>query len=131
MQALFHSFFADTRTQIALLLVALDLVLGVIAGLVRGQFRLSFVADFARNDLLGKVVPFFGLYAGYLYAKHTDIVIPGLDLDVLMNGAWVLVSAALIGSLLNSLKDLGLLQGLHDSLAGPDPGSPAPQHSQQ
>lgn len=126
MGVLVHRFFEDTRTQITLLLIALDVILGVAAAVAKGDFRLSFVGDFARNDLLGKVLPFFGLYGGYVYAKNADIVIPGVDLEVIMNGAWAIVSAALVGSLLNSLKDLGLLSALTNTIAGNDPGSPGP-----
>jgi len=96
-----HRFFEDTRTQITLLLIVLDLGLGVVASVVAGGFRLSFVADFMRNDVLGKVVPFFMIYGGFVYAKNADLVIPGVDFDVVMNGAWVVVTAALVGSLLS------------------------------
>lgn len=119
-----HRFFEDSRTQIALLLVLLDLVLGLVASVAVGSFRLSYIADFLRNDVLQKVVPFFVLYGGFLYAKNADIVIPGVDLEVIMNGAWVIVLAALGGSLLNSLRDLGLFTGVADAIAGPDPGTP-------
>lgn len=125
MGSLLHSFFEDSRTQVLLLLVALDLVLGVIASVVKGNFRLSFVADFGRNDLLGKALPFLVIYGGYKYAANADFVIPGLDMEVVMNGVWVIVLAALTGSLLGSLKDLGLLAGLADAVAGPDPSTPA------
>ena len=126
MASFFHAFFNDTRTQIVLLLVALDLILGVVASLKVGNFRLSFVADFARNDLLGKVVPFAFLYAGYKYASGADIVIPGIDLQVITDAAWAIVLVALGGSLLGSLKDLGLLTAVTNKLAGPDPASPTP-----
>lgn len=121
-----HSFFNDTRVQILLLLVALDLILGVAASLYSDglHFRLSFLADFARNDLLGKVVPFAAIYAGYLYAKNVDIVIPGFDMQVVMDAMWAIVLAALLGSLLGSLKDFGL--NLPPQVAGSDPGSPTP-----
>lgn len=125
-----HRFFEDTRTQIALLLVLLDLLLGLAAALFvpqkAGGFRLSYIADFLRNDVLAKVVPFFVLYGGFLYAKNADIVIPGLDLEVVMNGAWVIVLAALVGSLLNSLKQLGIGTQITDAIAGPDPVTPTP-----
>ncbi len=123
MASFFHSFFNDQRVQVVLLLVTLDLLLGVIAALKKGDFRLSFVADFARNDILGKVAPFAVLYAGYKYAGSADIVIPGFDLEVAMNAAWVVVLAALVGSLLGSIKELGLSQ-LPEAVAGPDPASP-------
>jgi hypothetical protein len=124
MQAFVSSFFNDARTQIVLLLVALDLVLGVVASLKLGNFRLSFVADFARNDILGKVVPFAALYAGYKYASGADIVIPGLDMQVITDAAWAVVLAALVGSLLGSLKDLGLLGQAPAAIAGDDPATP-------
>ena len=123
MSSFFQAFFNDTRTQIVLLLVALDLVLGVVVSLLKKDFRLSFVADFARNDLLGKVVPFAFLYSGYLYAKGADIVIPGVDMQVVMDAAWAVVLAALAGSLLGSLKDLGL-GALPVQIAGDDPAAP-------
>jgi hypothetical protein len=121
----FHSFFEDARVQTVLLLIALDLVLGVVAALKVGNFRLSFIADFLRNDVLGKVVPFAVLYAGYKYAGSVDIVIPGVDLEVVMDGAWVIVLAALVGSLLSSLRDLGLMpQQAPEEIVGPDPSTP-------
>jgi membrane protein YqaA with SNARE-associated domain len=122
MAAFWHSFFNDTRVQTILLLVALDLLLGVAASLKAGNFRLSFVADFARNDLLGKVLPFAVLYAGYKYAGNADIVIPGFDMQVVVDAAWVIVLAALVGSLAGSLTDFGLK--LPSMVAGPDPATP-------
>lgn len=128
MASFFHAFFEDQRVQVMLLLVVLDLLLGVIAALVNKEqsFRLSYVADFARNDILGKVAPFAVLYAGYKYAANADIVIPGFDLEIVMNGAWVIVLASLVGSLLNSLRDLGLASQAPDEVAGDDPSSPTP-----
>lgn len=124
---LLHAFFEDTRTQIALLLVILDVVLGVIAVFVDDTqgFRLSYIADFLRTDVLGKVLPFFVLYGGYKYAAGADIVIPGFDLEVLMNAAWGIVLLALGGSLLKSLSDLGLFKGEDaPQVAGQDPVTP-------
>lgn len=110
MTEFWHAFFEDTRTQVLLLLIAIDLVLGLAAAFVSKyqQFNLSYVADFARNDIMGKVLPFIVLYLGYKYAKGADIVIPGVDMEVVMNAAWIVVLAALIGSFLKSLKDLGI-----------------------
>src|SRR5262245_49706979 len=118
-----HAFFDDTRTQTVLVLVALDLLLGVLVSIKARDFRLSYVVDFARNDLLGKLVPFAVIYAGYKYAANVDLVMPGVDLEVVMNGLWALVLAALIGSLLGSLKGLGV-SALPDVIAGPDPATP-------
>jgi len=128
--AFWSAFWNDERTQIVLLLIALDLALGVLAALKAGGFRLSFLSDFARNDIINKVLPFAVLYAGYKYAANADIVIPGVDLEMIMNAAWVIVMAALGGSLLNSLRDLGLGTSLlPDPIAGPDPATPTPPPS--
>lgn len=127
MGALLHAFFEDTRTQIALLILVLDFVLGIIAVFVDDTqgFRLSFVSDTLRTDVLGKMVPFFVLYGGYKYAASADLVIPGLDLEVLMNAAWGVVLLAFGGSILKSLGDMGLLGDTPSpQLAGPDPVTP-------
>lgn len=123
MAQFWHAFFEDTRVQVILLLVALDLLLGVGASLYKKDFRLSYVVDFARNDLLGKLLPFAVIYAGYKYAQNADIVIPGLDMEVVMNAMWVIVLAALVGSLLHSLKEFGF-NVIPEFLGGSDPASP-------
>lgn len=123
MAALIHSFFNDVRVQVALLLVLLDLALGVLAAVKAGNFRLSYISDVLRADVLFKVLPFFLLYGAYKYASGADLVIPGLDMEVVMNGAWVIVLAAMVGSILNSLRDLGLASKAPDAIAGPDPNS--------
>ena len=123
MGSFFHAFFEDARVQTLLVLITLDLALGVTAAVKLGNFRLSYIADFARNDLLGKVVPFAFIYAAYKYAGSVDLVIPGLDMEVVMDGVWAIVLAALVGSLLGSLKQLGL-QALPEEVAGPDPATP-------
>ena len=126
MQELVQAFFADDRVEVLLLLVVLRFVLGVIAAVVASDqsFRLSFVADILRGDILGKVVPFAVLYAGYLYAANFDVIIPGFDLELVMNGAWAIVLAALGGAIFNSLRDLGLFKSAPDEIAGPDPTTP-------
>lgn len=130
MSSFVHAFLADTRVQTIFLLIALDLGLGVLASLKNKDFRMSYLSDFLRNDVLPKVVGFAVFYAGYKFAKNQNIIIPGVDFEVLMNGAWVIVLAALGGSLLNSLRDLGLgASVLPDAVAGPDPSSPTPTNS--
>lgn len=128
MNQLLHAFFEDTRVQISLLLLVLDFVLGTIAVFVDKTqgFRLSYWADTLRNDVLGKVLPFFVLYGGYKYASGADLVIPGLDMEVLMNGAWGVLTLALTGSILKSLSDIGLgkAQETAPQIAGSDPVTP-------
>lgn len=119
-----HAFFNDQRVQIALLVLILDFVLGTVAALAdKSQgFRLSFFGDTLRTDVLGKMVPFFVIYGGYLYAKNADIVIPGLDMEVLMNAAWGVLMLTFVGSILKSANDLGLK--LPAVIAGGDPTTP-------
>ena len=128
MQEAIRSFFVDDRLAWVLLLLSLDFVLGAGGAILAGKFRLSYIADFARNDLLGKVFPWFVLYLGYKYAPSTDIIIPGFDLEVLMNAAWVALAAALVGSILASLKEfkVPIVEQAPDEIAGPDPGTPTP-----
>lgn len=129
MQSFIHAFFDDTRTQVILLAAAIDLLLGVLVALWKTKnFRLSYLADIFRNDIIPKVLGFLVIYAGYLYAKNVDVVIPGLDLEILMNGAFGIITLALAGSILASVKQLGL-SGLPDAIAGPDPATPSPPAS--
>lgn len=129
---LLRSFFVDDRFEIVALALILEFALGVAAAVKLKQFRLSYLADIFRNDILGKVLPWGVLYAGYKYAGEHDLIIPGVDLELLMNGAWGIVMLALGGSILKSITDLGLSapEGtkltLKDAVAGSDPETPMP-----
>lgn len=108
MNVLVHSFFADDKLKIALAVILADFVLGVIAAVKMKTFRLSYVYDFGRNDVLGKLVPWFFLYAGAFYAGHQNLVIPGFDMGLIAGGAYAVMIAAWTGSILSSIRDLGL-----------------------
>ena len=105
----------DDKVLALLVLVALDFVLGVSAAFVSKTFRLAFIADFLRNDVLSKLVPYFALWA----ASHVggDIEIPGLDVELIEDGAFGVIALALAGSVLGSLRVLGVLRA-PDALAG-------------
>lgn len=103
------SFFNDTAVQGVILLIFLDLLLGVAAALKTDTFSLAKIAGFLKDDVALKVFPFFVLYAGAKVAGNTDVIIPGLDLDIVSDGALVLLYGAMVGSILKSLNDLGLL----------------------
>lgn len=122
-QNVLKAFVDDPTVRIIAVLVALDFVLGVLAAVKAGGFRLSFFADVFRNDLLGKVLPYYALWAA-VHVSGIDWSIGGFDVIEETTGA--IVIAALAGSSLNSLRDLGLLTGLSDKVAGPDPESPTP-----
>ena len=99
-----HSFADDQLLQAVLVLIAVDLLLGVLAAVKQGSFRLSYISDFGKNDLLGKVFPWFILYAAGKAAPSTDVL--GIDLGDVADAVGVAVAAALVGSLLSSVNDL-------------------------
>lgn len=120
-----RAFAHDEKVQILLLLLLiLDLPLGILASLRVGNFRLSYIADFLRNDVLFKVVPYFFVYAASIVAGNTDILVPGFDFGFIAGGAYAFVIAGLVGSILSSLKTLGFLNGLTDKLAGSENAAP-------
>jgi hypothetical protein len=108
MQTLVHSFVTDKQFQTVAAVIVLDLVLGVAAAVKMGTFALSYVSNFARNDVLGKVFPFFVLHSFALVAGNTTIVIPGLDVSKISDATFALVTAAMVGSIISSLTDFGL-----------------------
>ncbi len=125
-----HSFAGDEQVKAVIILIVADLILGIIAAVVNPaqQFHLNYVGNFLRNDVLGKVVPWFALYA---LGKTSGSAVLGVDFSTIADGAFVVVAAALVGSLLGSLGDMGLPipaeLGGHVSLQKPPPETPAAQ----
>lgn len=109
---LLHQFFADDKLKIALVLVFIDFVLGVTAAVKLGTFRLAYISDLARNDVLFKLVPWFVVYAGALVAGQQSIVINGVTIGTAAGALYALVVAAIGASIANSLLQLGLGSGL-------------------
>lgn len=95
-------------------LVALDFILGVCAGIVKRRFRLAFVADFLRNDVLGKLVPYFAVWA--VVHVGGDLQIDGYG--AIEEGTLALALAAVGASAAGSLHELGLLKGLPATIVG-------------
>lgn len=125
---LLHSFFSDDKLKAVLVLITVDFVLGSIAAVKTKTFRLSFVADLARNDLLFKVVPWFVLYSGALVAGQQQILISGITIGTVAGSLYVLVVAALGGSVASSLLELGLGKSLSATIKGLLAGeNPAPK----
>lgn len=102
----------------------LDFLLGLFSGIKAGEFRLSYIADTFRNDVLGKILPYYALW-GALHVTGIDWSIGGLD--VIEESAGAVILLALGGSIANSLRDLGLGKSLPDTIAGPDPSTPGEQ----
>jgi hypothetical protein len=118
-----RAFVNDDQLKAVLVLIALDLVLGVGDAIRDKSFRLSYIVDFLRNDVLGKVFPWFVLFSAGFYAPNVDIL--GLGLDTIADAAWIGVAAALGASILNSVRDFGV--PLPDAIAGDDPEAAAIQ----
>jgi hypothetical protein len=112
--------FVEDPTVIALaILVALDIILGVAAAIKAKTFKFVLVGDFLRADVLGKLVPYYGVWA----AVHLtgDIDLGGFG--VIEESVGALAIAAIGASILNSLRDLGLVKA-PDVIAADDPSTP-------
>lgn len=122
MQQLLHDFANDSMVITIAVLVGLDLVLGVAAALKdpSQSFRLAYLTDFLRNDVLGKMIPYYAVWAAVNVGGDFEVAgIPAIE-----DGVGALVIAALAGSILNSLRDMDLWKAAPDEVAGPDPNTP-------
>ena len=109
---LLEQFWNDGKVDWLVLLIVIDFVLGVLAALKLRTFRLSYVADFLRKDVIFKLGGYLALYAGAVYAGQAEVLgIPEFDPGLLAGAAYVVVVGAFVGSILNSLNDLGLVPG--------------------
>jgi hypothetical protein len=104
-----QQFVADDKVKIVFTLLVLDFILGICAAIAKGEFRLSYIGNFLTKDMLGKVVPWFALYAaGKATTAEIIPVIPNIDFAKLADGAFGVIVAALIASILKSVAELGL-----------------------
>ncbi len=106
MQAIIREIANDAMFHAILVLITVDLILGVAAAAKQQVFSLAKVAAFLRDDVLGKVVPWAVLYGAWKWAPSVDVL--GVDLEIVSRAAGALAIAALAGSLLSSLADLGI-----------------------
>lgn len=120
MEILLRDFGNDPTVIAIAALVALDVLLGISAALgnPKQEFRFSYIADFLRKDVLGKLVPYAGLWV--VLHLTGDIELGGVE--AVEEGAGIFIIAALGASCLNSLRDLGILpRSTPDFIAGDDP----------
>ncbi len=120
-----NSFVHDKQLQAVLVLIVLDLVLGVIAAVKLGTFAFSKVSAFLKDDVLGKVLPWFAVFAAAKFAPSVDVL--GVDLNQVQTVFWAAVVIALVASLTASANDLGV--GLPKSLAIGENEGPTPRPS--
>lgn len=115
---LLRMFAEDPKVRALFALIILDFALGVFAAIKRGEFRLSYIAAFFKDDVAGKLLPYGLLWGGLTLAG--DIEIPGLPLGIIETSAFGVIVLALAGSVMSSLKELGIAPKLPDSIAGPE-----------
>lgn len=102
MDELIREFAHDPGVKLVAGLILADFVLGVSAAFVHRTFQIGWLADFLRKDVMGKVVPFFGVWAAVRLGG--DIEIGGYGMvEEGVNGA---VIAALGASIVKSITDL-------------------------
>jgi len=80
-------------------LIALDVVLGIVAAILKKDFRLGKVAQFMVKPVLGYVF-------GFAVLEVVTQAIPSLAM--VTSAAYALIVLALIGSLLSNLAKMGL-----------------------
>jgi hypothetical protein len=120
---LIRAFTADQTVQLVAGLILLDFVLGMSAGVKAGTFRFGWIADFLRNDVLGKVVPYFAVWGAVRVGG--DFELAGFGMIEETVGAAVVL--ALGASVLNSLRDLSILPAsTPNEVAGSDEPPPVP-----
>lgn len=88
-----------SEMKLIITLIAVDVLLGIIAALMKKEFRLGKVADFMFRPVLAYVLGF-----GILLLVPSAIP----SLAIVAQAAYILIILALIGSILNNLSRLGL-----------------------
>jgi len=110
-----HVFASDDKLHGVFVLILADLIFGVLAAFKTHTFVLKRLSDVLHDDVLGKVLPWFGLYAfGLANASAIGVGDVTIDFGTIADGAFIAVIAALTASIYGSLRDLGVnLPGAH------------------
>lgn len=95
----FIAFFATSQIQWIVGLVVIDVVLGIIAALLKKEFRLGKLANFMEKPVLGYIF-------GFVVLEMVSQAQPSLSF--VGSVAFTLIALALIGSILNNLGKMGL-----------------------
>jgi len=103
---LIKQFGNDPETMAIIALIVVDFLFGVSAAFVSKtqKINVSYLADFLRTDVLGKLVPYGGLW--FLFQTSGDIQLGNLEL--LETGVSSAIILALGASVLKSVGDLGV-----------------------
>lgn len=118
-----QSWARDSQLHAALVLIAADVIFGILAALKSETFRLVRIADTLRDDVGFKLAPWLALF---VLGKVSNADVFGVvDVGAAADVAWGGLTLALVASILGSLRDLGI------SLPAPLAGKPVeqPPHS--
>lgn len=107
MRELIMTIYSNPQVKYLLILIAANLVLGVLVSLRSKDFRLIAVADFVWN----RIIP---VLTGYGVVAFIATANP--ELGVVRDFVWVALTAGLLGLVLTNLKDLKV--PLPEMLAG-------------
>jgi len=91
--------FGTSQLNWILILIAVDVVFGIIAAILKKDFRLGKLANFMVKPVLGYVL-------GFAVLEVVAQALPSLAL--LVTVGFVLIILALFGSILNNLGKMGL-----------------------
>lgn len=91
--------FGTPQVKYIVILIMVDVVLGIIAALMRGNFRMGKLAKFMVKPVLGYVL-------GFGVLQMVAQALPSLVMVAQM--AYILIVLALVGSILNNLAKMGL-----------------------
>lgn len=123
-----QSFIHDKQLNTVAILIAADLVFGILAAVKAGTFQFSYITQFLHDDVLAKVVPWLALFTFGKLDHGTVIAGYGTWNDV-STGAFALVVAALTASLVKSFADLGVpVPAPVVSIAGKNPFKASPTY---
>jgi len=95
----FVNLFANSQVQTIMILIVVDVVLGIIAALLKKEFIIGKLAGFMKGPVLAYV---FGFAVIELVVK----ALPALEM--LLTVVYFLILIALVGSILDNLGKLGL-----------------------
>lgn len=98
MQQIF-ALFGTPQIQWIVILLAIDIVLGIIAAIIKKDFRLGKLAGFMKKGILAYVF-------GFVVLEAVVSVLPALTMVVTV--AYVLIILALIGSILSNISKMGV-----------------------
>jgi len=91
--------FGTPQIRWIVILIVIDLVLGIIAAILKKDFRLGKLAKFMVKPVLGYVF-------GFAVLEMVALALPSLA--SIVSVAFILVILALIGSILSNLAKMGL-----------------------